>query len=74
MSTCEYFAVCTFFAEHMSSMPSTAVLTQSNYCKNNYTACARYRVDKALGVSAVPSDLSPSESERADKIIAAARG
>jgi hypothetical protein len=58
----------------MSNMPSTAALTQSTYCKNNHTACARYRVYRALGETAVPSDLSPSESERAEKIIAAGKG
>jgi hypothetical protein len=74
MTVCEYFDKCAFFNEHMSSMPSTAALTQSNYCKNNFTTCARYRVDKILGEPAVPSDLSPSESERADKILAADKG
>jgi len=73
MPVCQGFDKCTFFSEHMGDLPSTAALTQSNYCKNNYTACARYQVFQALGEPAVPSDLSPSESERAEKIIGAAR-
>jgi hypothetical protein len=73
MPDCEGFTKCTFFKEYMCNMPSTAALTQSNYCKNNYAACARYRVYAALGEPAVPSDLAPSESERADTIIAVGR-
>lgn len=73
MPVCEGFETCMFFKNHMGTMPSTAALTQSNYCKNNFTECARYRVYKALGEAAVPSNLSPSESALADKIIAAAR-
>ena len=71
MPVCESFDKCTFFNDQMGDLPSTAAMTQSNYCKNNYTACARYRIFHTLGEAAVPADLSPSESERADKIIAA---
>lgn len=70
MANCEGFDTCIYFKEFMGNMPSTAALTQSNYCKNNFTECARYRIWKALGDTAVPPDLSPSESEKADKIIA----
>lgn len=70
MAQCEGFDNCSYFKVFMSNMPSTAALTQSNYCKNNFTECARYRIWKALGEAAVPADLSPSESDKADKIIA----
>ena len=74
MPVCIGYDKCTFFQNYMGNLPSTAALTQSTYCKNNYTACARYRVFMALGEPAVPADLSPSESERADQIIADAKG
>ena len=73
MPVCEGFEKCTFFKEHMASMPSTAALSQSAFCKSNFSECARYRVFKTLGETAVPSDLSPSESARADRIIAGGR-
>lgn len=74
MTVCEGFEKCTFFKEHMGSLPSTAALAQANFCKKDYLECARYRVYKELGETSVPSDLSPSEKERADQIIAAAKG
>jgi hypothetical protein len=70
MAQCDGFDNCSYFTEFMGNMPSTAALTQSNYCKNNFAECARYRIWKTIGEAAVPADLSPSESEQADKIIA----
>lgn len=69
MTACQYFDNCRYFKERMSTMPSTMKLVQHNYCEKLYDECARFKVTRALGESAVPDDLSPSDMERADAFI-----
>lgn len=69
MAQCEVLPTCMFFNDLMESIPGTAELMKSNYCKKDYEACARYIVLKALGREAVPKDLFPSQRARAQALL-----
>jgi len=69
MAECEWLTKCIFFNDKMASLPATAELMKSNYCKNNHTSCARYVVAKELGKEAVPIDLFPSETMKAKILL-----
>jgi hypothetical protein len=69
MSDCECLAGCAFFNDQMAEMPATASLLKTLYCRGDSTECARHVVFKALGKSAVPTDLYPSELERAHSLV-----
>ena len=71
MSDCECIPGCPFFNDKMENRPATANLYKLQYCKGEFVDCARYKVFKALGKSAVPMNLFPNQSERALEIIKA---
>ncbi len=66
---CPKLEKCPFFNETLKNMPSTANILKKQYCKSDYTKCARYMVSEALGKEKVPLDLYPNDKERAKKII-----
>jgi len=73
MADCECLPKCPFFHDQMSNMPSTAELVKKQYCSGpnaDNMKCARHMVFVVLGRDGVPSDLYPSETGRADKIVA----
>lgn len=70
MSNCEMISKCIFFNDKMANMPSTANLMKKKYCQGDFTQCARYVVCKALGRERVPADLSPSQMDKARKLVA----
>ncbi len=70
MSECECVPRCIFFNDKMQDKPATAEMMKNRYCRGNFDACARHRVFKVLGGSCVPSDMFPTQAERADQILA----
>ncbi len=48
MKECDYLQNCPFFNDKMANMPATADLFKNNYCKDNFSNCARYIVREAL--------------------------
>lgn len=67
---CPILQTCPFFNDQMVDMPASSQILKAAYCKDDYTECARYRVYGTLGRPAVPSNLFPSELERARILIA----
>ena len=70
MATCELTEKCIFFNDQMASMPSTSAVIKNAYCEQNFAACGRYMVFKAIGRENVPKDLFPNQGDRAKTIIA----
>jgi len=50
-------------------MPSMAQLIKKKYCEDDNSKCARYIVFKVLGKEGVPSDMFPTQIERAKELI-----
>jgi len=69
MKDCECLPKCPFFNDKMANMPLVAKLLKQKYCKSNNTECARYMVFLKLGKGKVPSDLFPTQVDRAKKIL-----
>jgi hypothetical protein len=57
----------------MAEMPSMAEIIKQRYCRGSNVHCARHMVFRTLGRPAIPKDLYPSQVERAEEIIDAAR-
>jgi len=70
MPDCVCLERCPFFNDSMKSKPATAEIFKRHYCKNDFSACARYKVFKVLGREKVPADLYPNELDRVDGILA----
>ena len=70
MSDCECLGGCPFFNDKMEDMPSMAHIFKDRYCRSDCLSCARYQVFTALGRESVPSDLFPSQVDRAQDVIA----
>jgi len=70
MADCEMIARCIFFNDKMANMPSTANMLKKKYCQGDFGKCARYVVCKALGKEKVPSDLTPSQMDKAKLLLA----
>lgn len=68
MADCEISPTCVFFNDQMADMPSMANIIKDRYCRGSNTMCARHMVFRVLGREAVPTDLYPSQVERADQI------
>lgn len=68
MADCELSPTCVFFNDQMADMPSMANIIKDRYCRGSNTMCARHMVFRVLGREAVPTDLYPSQVERADQI------
>lgn len=69
MADCKNLKGCIFFNDQMKNMPGTSSVFKKKYCKDDFASCARYVVCEALGKNAVPDDLYPNQSERAQEII-----
>ncbi len=78
MPTCSRFEGCSFFHDHMKSMPSIAELFRKRLCHGDHTQCARYYVfsfieknserlnaDIERRVSDLLGDLYPNELSKA---------
>lgn len=73
MADCECLTGCVFFNDQMAEMPSMSNILKERYCRGSSTHCARHMVFRTLGKAAVPADLYPSQVERAEAQIVAAR-
>jgi hypothetical protein len=69
MPDCDCLPGCPFFNDRMAHMPSIAGMMKNQYCKGNFTQCARHMVKEALGKERVPVDLFPNQTEKADKLL-----
>jgi hypothetical protein len=69
MAHCELISKCLFFNDKMANMPTTANMMKRKYCQGDYANCARYIVCKALGRENVPSDLTPSQMDKAKSLL-----
>ncbi|HUO61441.1 MAG TPA: hypothetical protein VMU24_12285 [Candidatus Acidoferrales bacterium] len=67
MATCGKLEKCAFFSGHVAHMPAVANLLKENYCFEASETCARYQLSAAG--KAVPDDLFPSDSERAEELM-----
>jgi len=69
MSDCECLPECPFFHDRMADVPALADIIKQRRCQGDNSDCARHIVFESLGSEAVPSDLYPTEVERALAII-----
>lgn len=69
MSDCELLPKCVFYNDNMSDMPTTSESMKKQYCTGDNTSCARFMVFKALGREAVPANLFPNNTDKAEEII-----
>ncbi len=68
---CECLPGCPFFHDKMENKPALANLMKKQYCQGDATDCARHRIFEVKGKDAVPSDLFPNQTERANQILGA---
>ena len=69
MQDCELLIECLFFNDKLKNMPAASDIMKKMYCKWHYTTCARYKIAMALGKSAVPTDLFPGDTLRANELL-----
>lgn len=74
MADCECLAGCPFFNDKMQNMPALANIMKNRYCHDDFAHCARHMIFEKLGKEAVPMDLFPNQTDRAEKILAQAAG
>ena len=67
---CDCIAICPFFNDRMSEMPTMAEMMKRHYCKGDFSSCARHMVKEKCGKERVPSDLIPNQRDRAQQILA----
>ena len=70
---CELLPTCLFFNDKMAEMPVSVEVLKRRYCQHENKSCARYMIFKALGRAHVPSNLFPTNIERAKAILEQAR-
>jgi hypothetical protein len=73
MADCDLLETCIFFNDNMPHMPNTSEMLKSDYCREKFYDCARFRVAAILGREQVPKDLFPDENNRADALIQSAQ-
>ncbi len=71
MADCECLSACPFFNDQMAEMPSMSNIIKQRYCRGSNTQCARHMVFRTLGRERIPVDLYPSQTERAEELVAA---
>ncbi|MDA8121972.1 MAG: hypothetical protein M0Z38_05320 [Deltaproteobacteria bacterium] len=69
MADCKMLEKCIFFNDKMQNMPAVADIYKQNYCRGDFSKCARFMVAEALGKEKVPSTLFPNQVELASEII-----
>lgn len=71
MPDCECLKDCPYFEnEVMKEIDVMAKIRQEQYCRGDYSQCARYIVFKALGKANVPRNLLPFQADKAKALIA----
>jgi hypothetical protein len=69
MTDCELLGKCPFFNDRLKNMPTASDMMKRMYCQWRYKECARYKVAIVLGRKKVPTDLFPSDKEKAEMIL-----
>ncbi|UCD66530.1 MAG: hypothetical protein JSW69_02605 [Deltaproteobacteria bacterium] len=69
MTYCEFISECMFFNDKLKNMPTASDMMKKMYCQWHYTKCARYKIATTLGKRAVPADMFPGDSRRADDML-----
>lgn len=69
MADCVCLAGCPFFNDKMTDKNGLAAMYKRMYCQGDYTKCARFKVNEALGRENVPLDLYPNMHDRAENLI-----
>ncbi|GAM09027.1 hypothetical protein OR1_01301 [Geobacter sp. OR-1] len=69
MAECVNYNKCSYFVENLKNSPNTASMVQNSYCRGKFEQCARFIIFEKLGETRVPPDLSPSDKQRAEKIL-----
>lgn len=69
MPKCECLTNCPFFHDKMDNMPAMSNLIKKKFCEGDNAQCARYMVFVALGPKMVPTDLFPTQIDRAKKLV-----
>lgn len=73
MASCELLQGCPFFGNRMKVTDGLGALYKQRYCLGDYATCARYMVSTRLGRPAVPADLYPNMTARAQDILASTK-
>ena len=71
---CAKLKTCIFFNDKMANYPAAADHLKKKHCLADPDSCARMMVVKALGRPAVPQDLFPNHTSRAEQIILQKKG
>lgn len=74
MADCALLPTCIFFNDKMAHMPTLSDVYKRKYCREDFEACARFRIYKAKGRAAVPKDLLPNQPEVAQRILDEGQG
>ena len=69
LEVCPYFEGSEFCKKLKSISPQAFQKYVEQYCKGDFSACARFMVTESLGVDAVPEAMLPNETDRALRII-----
>lgn len=69
MQNCEFLLKCLFFNDKLKDMPKASGMMKKMYCKWHYTKCARFKIAKVLGAKAIPADLYPGDTLRANELL-----
>jgi methyl-accepting chemotaxis protein len=64
---CPMVGGCAFFNDKMANMPIAAERFKTNYCRGNFSSCARYRVKQATGVA--HKTLMPNQEDAVEETI-----
>ncbi|NTU70694.1 MAG: hypothetical protein HGB10_02575 [Coriobacteriia bacterium] len=74
MAECERTSACIFFTDEAGYSPELWAKMRDAYCFTGDPSCARFRLLPYFAAEDIPHDLIPSDSERADTIIAEVTG
>ncbi len=66
MADCKMLGGCIFFNKTSGQLAETM---KSQYCKGDFSKCARYMVATTLGREKVPQTLFPNMQSKAQEII-----
>jgi len=69
MAECELLVECPFFNDKLKNMPSASDMMKKTYCKWNYIKCARYKIAMEMGKKAVPGNMFPGDTLRANEML-----
>lgn len=72
MADCQCMAGCPFYNDHMKGKEGMAELYKAKYCRGDNAGCARYMVFSKMGKTAVPADLYPNMTGKAQEILSGA--